>query len=210
MRPRAAAQATTLLPEPPALRSIVMADASGQRFNCSIPTSPSGAGTALAAQQPVRVLARLQQHDSRVHRCRRAGLTCTFDQRTPLLLLVQDFSEHFSVAKSPFELLEALSERATCLSACTVVRIAAALPSTLMPAAAPHAVFAALVAAAALCLYHKDGLWTYEVCHRKHVRQFRQVSGAAWQAGRGHAGLQAATTRAAAISHQLRGGRGNR
>eukprot|EP00878_Enallax_costatus_P012587 GHUV01013145.1.p1 GENE.GHUV01013145.1~~GHUV01013145.1.p1 ORF type:complete len:166 (+),score=42.77 GHUV01013145.1:253-750(+) len=26
-----------------------------------------------------------------------------------------------------------------------------------------------------LCFYRQDGLWTYEVCHRKHVRQFRQV-----------------------------------
>eukprot|EP00878_Enallax_costatus_P005298 GHUV01005565.1.p1 GENE.GHUV01005565.1~~GHUV01005565.1.p1 ORF type:complete len:415 (+),score=129.13 GHUV01005565.1:253-1497(+) len=25
-----------------------------------------------------------------------------------------------------------------------------------------------------LCFYRQDGLWTYEVCHRKHVRQFRQ------------------------------------
>jgi hypothetical protein len=28
---------------------------------------------------------------------------------------------------------------------------------------------------AGLCLYRQDGLWTYEVCHKKHVRQFRQV-----------------------------------
>lgn len=28
---------------------------------------------------------------------------------------------------------------------------------------------------AGLCMYRQDGLWTYEVCHKKHVRQFRQV-----------------------------------
>jgi hypothetical protein len=28
---------------------------------------------------------------------------------------------------------------------------------------------------AAICLYHKDATWTYEVCHRNRVRQFRQV-----------------------------------
>ncbi|WIA19244.1 hypothetical protein OEZ85_003883 [Tetradesmus obliquus] len=27
-----------------------------------------------------------------------------------------------------------------------------------------------------MCLYRQDGLWTYEVCHRQQVRQFRQVS----------------------------------
>lgn len=28
---------------------------------------------------------------------------------------------------------------------------------------------------AALCLYRKEDIWTYEVCYRKHARQFRQV-----------------------------------
>ncbi|WIA19245.1 hypothetical protein OEZ85_003883 [Tetradesmus obliquus] len=28
-----------------------------------------------------------------------------------------------------------------------------------------------------MCLYRQDGLWTYEVCHRQQVRQFRQEAG---------------------------------
>lgn len=32
-----------------------------------------------------------------------------------------------------------------------------------------------VTAADGLCFYRQDGLWTYEVCHRKHVRQFSQV-----------------------------------
>jgi hypothetical protein len=31
-------------------------------------------------------------------------------------------------------------------------------------------------AAATPCLYTHDGQWTYEVCYKRHVRQFRQVS----------------------------------
>jgi hypothetical protein len=27
-----------------------------------------------------------------------------------------------------------------------------------------------------MCLYRQDGLWTYELCHRQQVRQFRQVT----------------------------------
>lgn len=34
---------------------------------------------------------------------------------------------------------------------------------------------AACMFAAGMCFYRQDGLWTYEICHRKHVRQFRQV-----------------------------------
>ncbi|KAF8058885.1 zinc finger CCCH domain-containing protein 67 [Scenedesmus sp. PABB004] len=106
-RPRralAAAEAADVVPAVPASRSMVMADAQGKRFNCSVPTSH--AGVALA--QPGA-------------------------ETSPPTL------------KTPFELLESLS---------------------------------------ALCLYRQDGLWTYEVCHRKHVRQFRQVSGGGGGAGR--------------------------
>jgi hypothetical protein len=29
--------------------------------------------------------------------------------------------------------------------------------------------------AAAICLYRREGLWTYELCYKKHIRQFRTV-----------------------------------
>lgn len=29
--------------------------------------------------------------------------------------------------------------------------------------------------AASMCLYRQEGQWTYEVCYKKHVRQFRPV-----------------------------------
>jgi protein OS-9 len=35
--------------------------------------------------------------------------------------------------------------------------------------------FVCVVAAAALCLYRQEGLWTYEMCYKKGTRQFRQV-----------------------------------
>eukprot|EP00879_Flechtneria_rotunda_P022436 GHRR01023686.1.p1 GENE.GHRR01023686.1~~GHRR01023686.1.p1 ORF type:complete len:259 (+),score=88.92 GHRR01023686.1:132-908(+) len=98
-----AAKAPQLAASTQSVRYATMADASGKRFNCSIPSSPAGLNTALEQQQ--------QQHDPS--------------------------SLQAAVVKTPFELLEALT---------------------------------------ALCLYRQDGLWTYEVCHRKHVRQFRQVS----------------------------------
>nr|BCL66108.1 hypothetical protein [Volvox africanus] len=36
--------------------------------------------------------------------------------------------------------------------------------------------FTLLEALSALCFYRQEGLWTYEICYRKHVRQFRQDS----------------------------------
>nr|BCL66185.1 hypothetical protein [Volvox reticuliferus] len=36
--------------------------------------------------------------------------------------------------------------------------------------------FTLLEELSALCFYRQEGLWTYEVCYRKHVRQFRQDS----------------------------------
>ncbi|KAG2429356.1 hypothetical protein HXX76_011122 [Chlamydomonas incerta] len=35
----------------------------------------------------------------------------------------------------------------------------------------PHELLEAM---SALCLYRQEGLWTYEMCYKKHVRQFRQ------------------------------------
>uniref|UniRef100_A0A383VW83 MRH domain-containing protein n=1 Tax=Tetradesmus obliquus TaxID=3088 RepID=A0A383VW83_TETOB len=37
--------------------------------------------------------------------------------------------------------------------------------------------FELLEALDGMCLYRQDGLWTYEVCHRQQVRQFRQEAG---------------------------------
>ncbi|EFJ40099.1 hypothetical protein VOLCADRAFT_108338 [Volvox carteri f. nagariensis] len=34
--------------------------------------------------------------------------------------------------------------------------------------------FTLLESMSALCMYRQEGLWVYEVCYRKHVRQFRQ------------------------------------
>jgi hypothetical protein len=44
-------KARLVMPEVPSLRSLVMTDAAGRRFNCSIPSSPPSASTALSPGQ---------------------------------------------------------------------------------------------------------------------------------------------------------------
>jgi hypothetical protein len=150
-----AAAAAAAVPPPASSRSMVMTDAQGQQFNCSIPTSPAGApggGEAAAAV----VAAQQQQQQQQIAQQRGAASAAL-------------------PAKSPFDVLDSLSEcaggwsvRATVLAA-TLQRAACCklnLPCGCVRLAPP---------AAGLCLYRQDGLWTYEVCHKKHVRQFRQV-----------------------------------
>lgn len=83
------------------LRHMLMTDAAGQRYNCSLPGSPSHLSSSGTAQQASQQTA--------------AGTAAS--------------------SRTPFDLLDSLM---------------------------------------GLCLYRQDGLWTYEVCHKKHVRQFRQ------------------------------------
>jgi hypothetical protein len=122
--------------------------------------------------------------------CRRLGhSTLPLTRRSPVACPQDAAAAAPPVSsRSPFELLDPLSEqgqgsppeggrgagaRPTPLarhpqSGCSALPLTRPAPAPpLTPTPTP---------AAAICLYHKDATWTYEICHRNRVKQFRQAS----------------------------------